>query len=140
MQHWSSKKINYKNQDEGDTSFTSTKLKTINMNQSIFKPILFGVLFGAALFFAPFFLLKVIFFIALISFLCRVFFWRRGSWNHYRHYNLAFADKLRGMSDAQYAEFKNRFNDDCCGHGCHDYRSEKSATKTDNAEQSEEKK
>ena len=107
------------------------------MNRSIFKPILFGVLFGTALFFAPFFLLKIIFFIVLISFLFRIFFWRRGGWNHYRHYNLAFADKLRGMSEEQYAEFKNNFNHTCCGH---DYHSEKSATKTDNAEQSAEKK
>jgi len=113
------------------------------MKMSIFKPILFGVLFGAGLFFVPFLLLKVLFFILLISFICRIFWRRSGGWKHRTHYNLAFADKLRSMSDEQYAEFKNnnyQGNDNCCGNGCHDSRAENCETKTDSKEQSTEKK
>jgi len=114
------------------------------MKRSIYKPILFGVLIGTAAFFVPFLLLKVMLFFLIIGFICKLFWRRRGGWHHGYH-NIAFADKLRGMTDEQYAEFKNKFNDDCCGYGynhgcCDNSGSEKCETKTENKEQSSEKK
>lgn len=78
------------------------------MNQSIFRPIVFGILFGAFAFFMPFFLFHVFFFF-LIAGLFFGFFGRRrfygrgggmGGW--------AFADKIRNMSDEEYATFKEK--------------------------------
>jgi hypothetical protein len=84
------------------------------MKSSIFKPIVFGVLFGAAAFFVPFFLIKVIFFFALMSFIFRMFWWsKRG---HHLQYRLAYADKLRNMTDEEYAVFKNNVSNN---HDCH---------------------
>jgi hypothetical protein len=89
------------------------------MNRSILKPIIFGVLFGAAAFFAPFFLVKAILFILIIGLISRMFWGRRGSWNHYRHYHLAYADSIRNMTPEQYAEFKAKGNGyDCYGGSC----------------------
>ena len=102
------------------------------MKRSIFKPVLFGVLFGAAAFFAPFFLLKVLLAIMIISFICRMFWWR--SWPHNRmQYRFAYADKLRGMSDEEYAAFKSKAgNYNCCGHDydCCDHSEGKTEAKS----------
>jgi hypothetical protein len=87
------------------------------MNRSILKPIIFGVLFGAAAFFAPFFLLKAVLFIMIIGLICRMFWWRRGGWNHYRQYHMAYADNIRNMTPEQYAEFKAKGGNDNCYSG-----------------------
>lgn len=85
------------------------------MNRSIFKPIVFGVMFGAAAFFVPFFLVKVIFFFMIISFIFRMFWWTgRG---HHMNYHMAYADKLRNMSEEEYAAFKSKTGrGNCCNH------------------------
>lgn len=93
------------------------------MKRSIFKPIVFGVLFGAAVFFMPFMLLKFIFFFMFIGAIFRMFAWRR-----FRHggmsYHAMYADKIRSMSEEEYSEFKNK-TQDCYNHynyrGCHNY-------------------
>lgn len=78
------------------------------MSQSILKPILFGTLFGALAFLMPFFLLKVLFFFLIAGVLFRVFARRRFG-PHGGGYHLAFADRIRNMSDEEYAAFKNRY-------------------------------
>jgi len=92
------------------------------MKRSVLKPILFGVLFGAAAFFAPFFLLKAVFFFLIIGAIWRLFWWRRG-WHGY-HYQMVMADKIRSMSEEEYNEMKKKFND-CNQHyynrGCGSY-------------------
>ncbi|QEC67394.1 hypothetical protein FRZ67_08825 [Panacibacter ginsenosidivorans] len=47
------------------------------MIRSIFKPILIGILAGAALFFFGFFVLRVLLFFFIISAIIRFFVWRR---------------------------------------------------------------
>jgi hypothetical protein len=92
------------------------------MKRSIFGPIVFGILFGAAAFFAPFFLLKAVFFLMIIGFIFRMFWWRRQAWYYGQHYRMAYIDKVRKMSDEEYSEFKNKFSD-CRGYhyrGCYD--------------------
>lgn len=88
------------------------------MNRSIFKPIVFGVLFGTAAFFVPFLILKMFFFFMIMGLVIRLFWWNGRS--HYRlRYHMAYADKIRNMSDEEYAAFKNKAgrNDYCHHHG-----------------------
>ena|SRR6478735_1905610 len=85
------------------------------MNRSILKPILFGVLFGAAAFFVPFLIVKMIVFFMIISLIFRVFWW--GGRGHHMKYHFAYADKLRKMSEEEYAAFKNNAGrGNCCNH------------------------
>lgn len=79
------------------------------MSQSILKPILFGVLFGALAFMMPFFLLKVVFFFLIAGALFRLFAWRRFGPYRQGGYRLAFADRIRNMSEEEYTVFKNRY-------------------------------
>ena len=87
----------------------------------ILKPIVFGVLLGAGLFYAPFFLLRIALVFLVIGALFRLFRARRGygprghGW-HGRspeglgaERRLAFADKIRGMNDEEYTHFKEKF-------------------------------
>ena len=76
------------------------------MKRSIFKPILAGILIGAALFFIPFFLLRVLIVFLIIGGLFRLFGGRgfRGRYN--RGFHPAFADKIRNMSDEEYNQYK----------------------------------
>lgn len=87
------------------------------MNRSIVKPIIGGVLIGAALFFIPFFVLRVAVFVLIVGLLFRLF--RRGSrgpgsWRQERF--TRFADKVRNMTDEEYAQFKERFQYGCGAH------------------------
>ena len=76
------------------------------MKRSILKPIAFGLLFGAAAFFAPFMILKVMFFFFIIGGIMRMIFWGRYRGGGHQYY-MAYADKIRGMSEDEYSEFKN---------------------------------
>lgn len=87
----------------------------------ILKPIVFGVLLGAGLFYAPFFLLRIALVFLVIGGLFRLFRGRRGygpSRHNWRgrgpggfgaERRLAFADKVRGMNDDEYVRFKEKF-------------------------------
>jgi hypothetical protein len=92
------------------------------MKRSILKPVAFGILFGAAAFFAPFFLIKGFFFFLFIGFVFRMIWWRGYRWGHHFRYQMVMADKIRSMSDEEYNELKNKLND-CDNHysgrGCH---------------------
>lgn len=87
------------------------------MNRSIIKAIIFGSLFGAAVFFAPFLILKFILFFFLIGGLIRLFFWGRGRrWGGGSYY-VAYANKMRSMSEEEYAAYKekiSKYNHHCC--------------------------
>jgi hypothetical protein len=98
------------------------------MKRSIFKPIVFGVLFGAAAFFMPFFLLKVIFFFMLLSFIFRMFWW--GGRGHRMNYYMAYTDKIRNMSDEEYTAFKNKAGSHHCYHHYGHCSDEKTTTES----------
>jgi len=83
------------------------------MNNQLIKTILFGALLGAALFAAPFFILKVLLFFLVIGFFFRIFrgrgyYHRRGGGWGYRGW--AFADKIRQMDDKEFEEFKTEYS------------------------------
>lgn len=86
----------------------------------ILKPILFGVILGAALFYIPFFLLRIAVIFLIVGGLFRLFRGRRG-WKGGPHgpggfrsgYRLAFADKVRAMSDEEYVQFKQKVSRPC---------------------------
>ena len=79
------------------------------MTTSFFKPILAGILIGAALFFMPFFLLRVLIVFLIIGGLFRLFGGRGFRSRYGRGFHPAFADKIRNMSDEEYNEYKQSF-------------------------------
>ncbi len=80
------------------------------MKHSIFKPIVGGLIIGTALFFAPFMLLKFIFWMIIIGGIMRLIFRRRHShWGGPR-YSMVYADKVRNMSQEDYDAFKTKMN------------------------------
>ena len=94
-----------------------SKFKPVTMFQSVLKPILFGVLFGALAFLMPFFLLKVIFFFLIVGALFR--FWgRRRFGPRAMMHRFAFADKIRAMNEEEYEAFKKRFQEYHFSRGC----------------------
>lgn len=82
------------------------------MSNQIIKTIAFGALLGAALFWVPFFALKVVVFFLLVGFIFRFFRGRR----YYGPTGWAYADKIRNMSDEEYSSFKKNVRGRC-GHG-----------------------
>jgi len=88
----------------------------LTMTTTVLKIIAIGAVIGAVAFFAP----VVLFTFLLAAMLMRLFFFRRFShWNFAAH-KLAFADKIRSMSDEEYASFKTRITSynahHCAGH------------------------
>jgi hypothetical protein len=82
------------------------------MKKSIFKPIIAGVLAGAALFFMPFFLLRVFAFFLIAGAFFRFFIGRRMR-KHGFDIRPAFADRIRSMSDEEYNQFKQQSQQRC---------------------------
>ena len=85
----------------------------MNMNNTLVKSILAGLLIGVAIFIMPFFLLRLAVFLLIISALFRLFgggrFRRRNGWRGRGFgYMPAFADRIRQMSDEEYNQFKQR--------------------------------
>lgn len=83
------------------------------MNKSILKTIIAGALAGVALFFMPFFLLRVFGFFLIAGTFFRFFIGhglRRGFGPGMRP---AFADKIRSMSDEEYNQFKQNAQQHC---------------------------
>ncbi|WP_420150605.1 hypothetical protein [Spirosoma sp.] len=90
------------------------------MNNTLVKSILAGLLIGAALFVMPFFLIRFVFFVLIISALFRLFGggrFRRGGWGPGWRYgrDYAFTDRIRQMSDDEYNQFRQRYAYDRCG-------------------------
>lgn len=86
------------------------------MNYSILKPVLAGALLGAALFFAPFLVLRIALFVLIFALIFRLFAGRRFGRFGRPPMHPGFADRIRGMSDEEYAKFKQNFNYGCRGH------------------------
>jgi hypothetical protein len=86
------------------------------MTKTILKTILGGILVGALAFFVPR-LVVGLFIIMLIARLfcgCRS---RHCCGGHYRGGRFEMIDKVRAMTDAEYAEFKNNHEHGCCHSG-----------------------
>jgi hypothetical protein len=87
------------------------------MTKQLIKPILIGILAGAALFVMPFFLLRVLLFFLIIGALFRLFRgsryrgWRRNYFGGGFH--PAFADTIRNMSEEEYSAFRQKFEASC---------------------------
>ncbi|MBN8786091.1 MAG: hypothetical protein J0I84_03320 [Terrimonas sp.] len=78
------------------------------MNRSIVKPIVVGVLIGTALFFIPFFVLRVIAFFLIAGLVFRLFAGRRRRFGrNFSEERFAFVDHIRNMSDEEYQAFKS---------------------------------
>jgi len=73
-------------------------------SKHIFKVILGGIAIGALAFFAPgALLLMVVFFGAMKLF-------SRGRYKKYRAHRLAYVEKVRNMSDEEFAKHKSNLN------------------------------
>ena len=84
------------------------------MNNQVLKTIIFGALLGAAIFAAPFFVLKVFIFFLIVGLIFRLFRgrgYRRRGWRG--PWAWAYADKIRSMSDQEYQEFKDNYGGHC---------------------------
>ncbi len=77
------------------------------MDYLILKRALGGVLLGTALFFAPFFVIKIFVFFMIAG----LFFWLfKGK--GYRHGRWATSDHIRSMSDEEYEQYKTSTTED----------------------------
>ena len=87
------------------------------MKRSILKPIISGVLIGAALFFVPFFVFRVAVFFLIAGLFVRLFVGRRfGRGFGGRGMHPAFAermDKIRNMTEEEYTQFRQKMQDGC---------------------------
>jgi len=81
------------------------------MTKQLVKPILVGILVGAALFVLPFFVLRVLVFFLLIGGLFRLLAGRWSRWGRYGYgrFHPAMADAIRSMSEEDYQAFRRRF-------------------------------
>ncbi|MES2555356.1 MAG: hypothetical protein V4604_04345 [Bacteroidota bacterium] len=83
------------------------------MATTILKSILIGALMGAMIFFAPGFIIGL----AITFLIFRLMIGRRMRGGRYGEYRLAFADKVRSMSDEEYEQFKSKVHSHdrhCC--------------------------
>lgn len=87
-----------------------------NYSMKFLKPILAGILIGAALFFMPFFVLRVVIVFLIIGALFRLFAGRRFGRGYGRGFHHAYADNIRNMSDEEYKAFKQSNTYSCGWH------------------------
>lgn len=83
------------------------------MNLRIVKPIAAGVLLGAAVFFIPFFVLRVAAFLLILGMVLRLFAGRRRFGSRFADRRIAFADHIRNMNEEEYDRFKAGFASGC---------------------------
>lgn len=83
------------------------------MTKSILCAVIFGIVLGAMAFFVPKMLLGILlFFAAMRLFHCC-------SHRHHSRGRFHMADKIRSMSDEEYAAFKTQMVGGCCNSGHH---------------------
>lgn len=95
------------------------------MTRSILGAIVGGVVVGALAFFVPHFLLGILIFLLIVRLLhCGVRgYGCYGHGHHHRHERLFYmADRIRKMSEEEYAEFKTKMDGGCCNKGYHRHR------------------
>ncbi|MFT3748323.1 MAG: hypothetical protein QM768_08410 [Agriterribacter sp.] len=103
------------------------------MNRSIVKPIVVGALIGAALFFIPFFVLRVITFFLIAGLIFRLFAGRRRRFGrHFNEQRFAFVDHIRNMSDEEYQAFKSNPRG---AFGCDGFNRKQDSTTNQNPQQ-----
>jgi hypothetical protein len=79
---------------------------------NIIRPIIAGILIGAALFFMPFFFVRILLFFLIIGAIFRLFIGRRFR-GYRRGFDAAFTDNIRSMSDEEYNRFKQNISQGC---------------------------
>ena len=79
----------------------------------ILKLIITGLIAGAALFFMPFFILRIAIAVFLIASLLKLFGWRRFGSNKFGNAGFAYADKIRNMSEEEFNSFKQNNRNNC---------------------------
>lgn len=102
------------------------------MTNQFLKFVLGGILLGTALFFIPFFVLKVFVFFLIIGLLFRIF--SRPRYHGWRRWAWANPDNIRNMSDEEYEKFKARFRQAHCGYWGSDDVTENKNEKNDEKE------
>jgi hypothetical protein len=75
------------------------------MITSVIKTILIGAVIGALAFFAPFVILGFL----VISLITKLAFRHRFRHGHFGMHHLAYAEKIRNMSDEEFAGYKGKF-------------------------------
>ena len=80
----------------------------------ILKSIAIGVLFGSVAYLMPKFIIGMFLFFVI----ARLIMGKKCRNGKFGAHRLAFMDKVRGMSEEEYATFKNSMNNRCCGHTC----------------------
>lgn len=83
------------------------------MNRTYPKMIVGGILFGLAIYFVPFFILKVFVLFGLFASFAWLFRGRRAK---HRAYRWAMVDRIRSMSDEEFEQFKERRGGHCADH------------------------
>lgn len=83
------------------------------MNLRIIKPVAGGILLGVALFFVPFFVLRVATFLLILGIVLRLYVGRRRFGSRFMDRRIAFADHIRNMSEEEYSRFKAGFANGC---------------------------
>ena len=83
------------------------------MKTSLIKPIVVGILLGASLFWIPFIVARVLLLFIVVGFIFRLMMWRR--WRKGNPNRFAFADRIRSMSEEEYASFKQNPRQFCRG-------------------------
>ncbi len=81
------------------------------MITSVIKAILIGAIIGALAFFAPFVILGFL----VISLIMKLSFRHRFRHGHFRMHHLAYAEKIRSMSEEEFSGYKKQFHTHGCG-------------------------
>jgi hypothetical protein len=82
------------------------------MKNSILKTVVIGALFGALVFFIPFFMVGMFFCFAIFGMMMR----RRMRHMGHGFYQFAYADKIRNMNEEEYQNFKSKMSHRNCHH------------------------
>lgn len=92
------------------------------MTRSILRAVVCGVIVGALAFFVPHLLLGFFVLVLIVGLLHRCGR-GHGCYGHYHGHERLFylADKIRKMSEEEYAEFKTKMGDGCCNSGYHSH-------------------
>ena len=80
------------------------------MKNSILKTVVMGAIFGALLFFMPFFLLGMFICFGIFGMLMH----RRMHHMGYGFHQFAYADKIRNMNEDEYQNFKSKMSRNHC--------------------------
>jgi hypothetical protein len=93
------------------------------MRTSLIKPIVIGVLLGAGFFWIPFIVVRILLLFIIVGFIFRLVMWRR--WRKGNPNRFTFADRIRSMSEEEYASFKQN-----PWHFCREHRQDSPDQKT----------